>query len=99
MSKLNSKWLVSAALRTALATALASALVAGCGSGGGSDNLGGAGNPGGPAPQASGPESSAQGVVDYLLALFASDTSDVNEPRLTESITFATEELAEPSPI
>ena len=96
MSKLNSKWLVSAALRTALATALASALVAGCGSGGGD---GGVGNPGGPPPQASGPESSAQGVVDYLLALFASDTSDVNEQRLTESITFATEELAEPSPI
>lgn len=107
MSKLNSKWLAGSALRTArrtarrtsLSAALATALLAGCGGGGGSDSPGGVGNPGAPVPQASGPESSAQGVVDYLLALFARDTSELNEPIPTESVTFATEELAEPSPI
>lgn len=85
MSKLNSKWLIAAALATAL--------VAGCGDGGG------LGDGGGSAPQAANPSTSAQGVVDYLLALIGNETSDLTEPMATDNITFATEELAEPSPI
>ena len=85
MSKLNSKWL--------LAAALATALVAGCG------DSGCLGDGGGQGAQATNPATSAQGVVDFLLALFATETSDLNEPIATDNITFATEELAEPSPI
>lgn len=81
MIKLNSKWLVTVALATTL--------LAACG-GGGLDN-------GGQASQATNPSTSAQGVVDFLLALFASETSDLNEPIPTDNIIFATEELAEPS--
>lgn len=82
MLKLNSKWLIAAALATTLA--------AGCGSGGGD---------GGQAPQPTNPATSAQGVVDYLLALIANDTSDLSEPKAIDGITFATEEAAQPSAI
>ena len=84
MIKLNLKWLAAAALATTL--------LAACGGGGG---LGG----GGQASQATNPSTSAQGVVDFLLALIANETSDLNDPILTDNIIFATEELAEPSPI
>lgn len=87
MSKLNSKWLVAATL--------AAALVAGCGGGGGD----GPGGVGGQAPQPTNPSTSAQGVVDFLLALIANETSELTDPMDTDGITFATEELAEPSPI
>ena len=83
MIKPNSKWLISAAL--------ASALVAGCGS---SDGL--AVNGQIPPPN---PATSAQGVVDYLLALIANETSDLTEPKPTDDITFATDDMAEPSAI
>jgi hypothetical protein len=86
MSKLNSKWLIAAAL--------AAALVAGCGGGG--DGPGGVG---GQAPQPTNPSTSAQGVVDFLLALIANETSELTDPMDTHGITFATEELAEPSSI
>lgn len=84
MFKLNSKLLITAALATTL--------LAACGDGGG---LGG----GGQASQATNPSTSAQGVVDFLLALIANETSDLNDPIPTDNIIFATEELAEPSPI
>ncbi len=90
MFKLNSKLWATAALATAL--------IAGCG-GGGSDSGGGYAGGGGQVPQPSSPATSAQGVVDFLLALIANETSDLSEPKPTEAITFATEELAEPSPI
>ena len=86
MSKLNSKLLATAVLATAL--------VAGCGGGGGDSGGGGV-----QVQQPTNPATSAQGVVDFLLRLFASDTSDLNDPMPTDSTTFATEELAEPSPI
>ena len=84
MFKLNSKLLITAALATTL--------LAACGDGGG---LGG----GGQASQATNPSTSAQGVVDFLLALIANETSDLHDPIPTDNIIFATEELAEPSPI
>ena len=84
MFKLNSKLLITAALATTL--------LAACGDGGG---LGG----GGQASQATNPSTSAQGVVDFLLALIANETSDLKDPIPTDNIIFATEELAEPSPI
>lgn len=84
MFKLNSKLLITAALATTLLTA--------CGDGGG---LGG----GGQASQTTNPSTSAQGVVDFLLALIANETSDLNDPIPTDNIIFATEEFAEPSPI
>ena len=86
MFKLNSKWLVAAALATTL--------LAACGDGGGLGNGGG-----GQASQTTNPSTSAQGVVDFLLALIANQTSDLNDPIPTDNIIFATEELAEPSPI
>lgn len=73
-----------------IATALATALVAGCGSGGGD---------GGQAQQPTNPATSAQGVVDYLLALIANETTDLSEPKAIDGITFATEEMAQPSAI
>ena len=82
MTKLNSKWL--------LAAALATALVAGCGGGGGVAVSG-------PAPTS--PATSAQGVVDFLLALIANETSDQSEPKAVDGITFATDDAAEPSAI
>ena len=88
MTKFNSKLLTTAAL--------AAALVAGCGGGGGD---GGSPVGGGQGASGTNQSTSAQGVVDFLLALFATETSDVNEPIPTDNITFATEELAEPSPI
>jgi hypothetical protein len=81
MLKLNSKWLVAAALATAL--------VAGCGGG---DSGGGQTPP-------TTPSTSAKGVVDYLLALIANETTDLSEPKATDGISFATEETAEPSAI
>ena len=84
MTKLNSKWLITAALATAL--------VAGCGSGSGD----GGGGPVGVAPD---PATSASGVVQYLLALIANETTDLSEPKPTDGITFATDDLAEPSSI
>jgi len=86
MFKLNSKWLVAAALATTL--------LAACGDGGGLGNGGG-----GQASQTTNSSTSAQGVVDFLLALIANQTSDLNDPIPTDNIIFATEELAEPSPI
>ena len=77
----------------ALAAALATALVAGCGSGGG-DSGGGQ-----PPSAAADPATSAQGVVDFLLALIRNETSDLTEPKPIETIVLATEELAEPSPV
>lgn len=88
MSRLNSKAVAS--------VALTAALLAGCGGGGGDAGFAGGG---GQAPQPSNPATSAQGVVDFLLALIANETSDLSEPKPTEAITFATDELAEPSPI
>ena len=87
MFKLNSKWLVAAALATTL--------LAACGDGGGLGNGGG----GGQVLQPVNPSTSAQGVVDFLLALIANQTSDLTDPIDTDNIIFATEELAEPSPI
>ena len=84
MTKLNSKWLTTAALATAL--------VAGCGSGSGD----GGGGPVGVAPD---PATSASGVVQYLLALIANETTDLSEPKPTDGFTFATDDLAEPSSI
>ena len=88
MNKVKLKWLVAAALATTL--------LAACGGGGGV-NIGGGG--GGQAPQPTSPSTSAQGVVDFLLALIGRDTSDLNEPIETDAIVFATEELADASPI
>ena len=73
-----------------ITAAMASALVAGCGS---SDGVGV--QPLAPAN----PATSAQGVVDYLLALIANETTDLSEPKATDTITFATDDLAEPSAI
>ena len=87
MFKLNSKWLVAAALATTL--------LAACGDGG---DLGSGGG-GGQVLQPANPSTSAQGVVDFLLALIANQTSDLTDPIDTDNIIFATEELAEPSPI
>lgn len=88
MTQVKSKWLVAAALATTL--------LAACG-GGSDDNAGGAGS--GQVSQPSNPSTSAQGVVDFLLALIGRDTSDLNEPIETDAIIFATEELADASPI
>ena len=88
MSKLDLKWCAAAAMTCA-------ALV-GCGGGGGD---GGLGNVGVQTQQPSNPATSAQGVVDYLLALIANETSDVSEPKIIEGIGWATEELAEPSSV
>lgn len=89
MFKLNSKLLITAALATTL--------LAACGDGGGLGNGNGGG--GGQPSQATSPSTSAQGVVDFLLALIANQTSDLTDPIDTDTIIFATEELAEPSPI
>ena len=88
MFKLNSKLLITAALATTL--------LAACGGGGGGLGNGGGG---GQVLQPANPSTSAQGVVDFLLALIANQTSDLNDPIPTDNIIFATEELAEPSPI
>ena len=84
MKNLKSRWLIPAALATAV--------LAGCGS---SDGIGG----GGPTPPPTNPATSAQGVVDFLLALIANETSDLSEPKSTDGITFATDDAAEPSAI
>ena len=91
MNKLNLKWLI--------ASALATTLVAGCGSGGGGGVVGSVG--GGSAPVAAplDPATSASGVVGFLLALIANETSELSEPKPSDGITFATDDLAEPSAI
>ena len=89
MFKFNSKWLVAAALTTTLLSAC------GGGDGGALGNAGG----GGQASQVPNPSTSAQGVVDFLLALIANQTSDLTDPIDTDNIIFATEELADASPI
>ena len=89
MNKINLKWLIAAALATTL--------LAACGGGGGVSIGGGGG--GGQAPQPTSPSTSAQGVVDFLLALIGKETSDLNDPIETDAIVFATEELADASPI
>ena len=84
MIQLNSKWLIAAAMATVL--------VAGCGS---SDSIA----VGGQAPAPTNPATSAQGVVDFLLALISNETSDLSEPKPTDGITFATDDAAQPSAI
>lgn len=78
--------------------ALTTALLSGCGGGGDSGLVvGGAQVP--LAPVATDPATSAQGVVDFLLALIGAETSDLTEPKAIEGISLATEALAEPSPV
>ena len=89
MFKLDLKWWAAAAMTCAA--------LAGCGGGGGDG--GGLGNVGVQTQQPSNPATSAQGVVDYLLALIANETSDVSEPKIIDGIGWATEELAEPSSV
>lgn len=86
MLKLNLKWWAAAAITCTL--------LAGCGGGGG-----GLGDVGVQTPQPSNPATSAQGVVDFLLALIANETSDLTDPKPVDGIAFATEELADSSPI
>ena len=84
MFKFNLKWWAAAAV--------ACTLLAGCG-GGGSDDFGSRSS------QQNNPAASAQGVVNFLFALIANETSDMTEPLPLEGIALATEELSEPSPI
>ena len=77
MFKFNSKWLVAAALTTTLLSAC------GGGDGGALGNAGG----GGQASQVPNPSTSAQGVVDFLLALIANQTSDLTS-LLIQTISF-----------
>ena len=79
-------------LKVVLATAVAAALVAGCGSGGGD---GGAGAGGGGVQ----PVSAAQSVVDYILALINSSTSDLGDPIALDSVTLANDDAAEAIPL
>lgn len=72
-----------------VATALATTLVAGCGDGTSS----------GVQPAPTNPATSANGVVDFLLALIANETSELSEPKSIDGITFATEELVQPNAI
>ena len=72
-----------------VASLLATALVAGCG--------GDSSSPSVTAPP--NPSQSAQSVVDYILALMASSTTDLADPIDINSLTLATEDLADPSPI
>ena len=92
MNKLNSKWLITAALATTL-------VVAGCGGGGGGGGgvvgSGGGGQVAAPLD----PATSASGVIEFLLALIANETTDLSEPKPSDGITFATDDLAEPSAI
>ena len=73
-----------------VASVLATALVAGCG-GDSSSSPGAA-----PPPN---PSQSAQGVVDFILALIASSTTDLAEPIDINPLTLAADDLANPSPI
>lgn len=72
-----------------VASVLATALVAGCGGDSSTSNAA-------PPPN---PSQSAQGVVDYILALIASSTTDSADPIDINPLTLATEDLANPSPI
>ena len=89
MNKLNLKWLITAAL--------AATLVAGCGGGGGGGVVGSGG--GVPVAAPLDPATSASGVVEFLLALIANETSELSEPKPSDGITFATDDLAGPSAI
>ena len=91
MNKLNSKWLITAALATTL-------VVAGCGGGGGGGG-GVVGSGGGQVAAPLDPATSASGVIEFLLALIANETTDLSEPKPSDGITFATDDLAEPSAI
>ena len=91
MIKLNSKWLITAALATTL--------LAGCGGGGGGGVVGGGGGGGVQVAAPSDPATSASGVIEFLLALIANETTDLSEPKPSDGITFATDDLAEPSAI
>ena len=91
MIKLNAKWLITAALATTL-------VVAGCGGGGGGGGVGGSGG-GVQVAAPSDPATSASGVIEFLLALIANETTDLSEPKPSDGITFATDDLAEPSAI
>ena len=71
-----------------LVSVLATALVAGCGGGSSAS-----------ANPPSNPATSAQGVVDYILGLIASSTTDLAEPADIDAVTLATDDTAEPSPI
>ena len=84
MFNTSSKWV--------FVSVLATALVAGCGGG----SSAGYNTP--PNPPAN-PAASTQGVVDYILALIASSTSDSADPVDTDAVTLATDDTAEPSPI
>ena len=94
MIKLNSKWLITAALATTL-------VVAGCGGGGGGGGgvVGSGGGGGGQVAAPLDPATSASGVIEFLLALIANETTDLSEPKPSDGITFATDDLAEPSAI
>ena len=73
-----------------VASLLATALVAGCGGDSSTSNA---------APSPPNPSQSAQGVVDYILALIASSTTDLADPIDINPLTLATDDLAPPSPI
>lgn len=72
-----------------VASLLATALVAGCGGDSSTSN----------ATLPPNPSQNAQGVVDYILALMASSTNDLSDPIDINSLTLATEDLADPRPI
>ncbi len=80
-------------LKVVLATAIAVTLVTGCGSGGG-DGGGNGGGGGGVQPV-----SAAQSVVDYILALIKSSTSDLGDPIALEGVTLANDDTAEAIPL
>ncbi len=82
-------------LKVVLATAIAVTLVTGCGSGGG-DGGGNGGGGGGGGVQ---PVSAAQSVVDYILALINSSTSDLGDPIALDGVTLANDDAAEAIPL
>ena len=81
-------------LKVVLATAVAAALVAGCGSGGGDGGTGAGAGGGGMQPV-----SAAQSVVDYILALINSSTSDLGDPIALDGVTLANDDAAEAIPL
>ena len=84
MRKLNNKWLLGAALATMLVT--------GCGS----DGDGGGG--GGGASASTNIGQSVSALVTYLNSLIAG-TSETSDPVDINSVTLATDDLADPTPI
>lgn len=83
MRKLNKKWLLGAALATALVT--------GCGGGGG-------GGGGGGAFVSTDISQSISALITYMNTLIAG-TSETSDPIDINSLTLATDDLAEPTPI